>query len=56
MYTALACVHKCFTLMGHLKSSKSECFRSSAEHTTQAVIAVKKNVYAKAKIVNSLHG
>jgi len=25
MHSALACVHKCFTQTGHLKSAKSEC-------------------------------
>jgi len=29
MHSALACVHKCFTLTGHLKSAKSECLWSS---------------------------
>jgi len=37
MHSALACVHKCFTLMGHLKSAKCECLWSSAEHTAKAV-------------------
>jgi len=36
MHSALACVHKCFTLTGHLKSDKCECLRSSAEHTAEA--------------------
>jgi len=37
MHSALACVHKCFTLTCHLKSDKCECLWSSAEHTTEAV-------------------
>jgi len=37
MHSALACVHKCFTLTGHLKSDKCECLWSSAEHTAEAV-------------------
>jgi len=37
MHSALACVHKCFTLTGHLKSDKCECLWNSAEHTAEAV-------------------
>jgi len=37
MHSALACVHKCFTLTGHLKSAKWECLQSSVEHTAEAV-------------------
>jgi len=37
MHSALACVHKRFTLTGHLKSAKCECSWSSAEHTAEAV-------------------
>jgi len=29
MHAALVCIHKCFTLTGHLKSVKSECFWST---------------------------
>jgi len=37
MHSALACVHKCFTLTGHLKSAKNECLWSSVEHTAEAL-------------------
>jgi len=37
MHSALACVHKCFTQTGQLKSAKSECLWSSAEHTAEAL-------------------
>jgi len=50
MYAALACVHKCFTLKGHLKSANKEWFWSSAEHIAQAVTWKEKYIYAKAKI------
>jgi len=55
MHSALPCVHKCFTLTGHLKSDKSECLWSSAEHTAEAVACQEKYIYPKAKIVKSLH-
>jgi len=55
MHSALACVHKCFTLTGHLKSDKCECLRSSAEHTTEAITCRRKYIYPKAKIFISLH-
>ena len=55
MHTAVACVHKCFTLTGGLKSDKSECLWSSAEHTAEAVAWQEKYIYPKAKIVKSLH-
>jgi len=29
MHSALACIHKCFTLMGHLKTAKFERLWSS---------------------------
>jgi len=54
MYSALACIHKCFTLTGHLKSPKSECLWSSVEKTAEPVTCCRKNIYAQAKIVNSL--
>jgi len=36
MHAAVACVHKCFTLAGGLKSDKCECLWRSAEHTAEA--------------------
>jgi len=45
MHTAVACVHKCFTLTGGLKSGKCECLWSSAEHTAEAVTCRGKNVF-----------
>jgi len=52
------CVHKCFTLTGYLKSAKSECFWSNAEHSVclKQLLAVEKYIYAKAKIFKFLHG
>ena len=38
MHTAVACIHKCFTLTGGLKSDKCECLWSSAKHTAEAVV------------------
>ena len=56
MNTAVACVHKCFTLTGGLKSGKCECLWSSDEKTAEAVICrVKVYIYPKGKIVKSLH-
>jgi len=37
MHTAVACVHKCFTLTGHLKSAKNECLSNSVANTAEAV-------------------
>ena len=37
MHTAVACVHKCFTREGHLKSAKSDCLSNSVEHSGEAV-------------------
>ena len=37
MHTAATCVHKCFTLEGHLKSAKNECLSNSVENTAEAV-------------------
>jgi len=55
MHSALACIHKCFKLMGHLKSVKSKCLWSSVEHMGKAVACCRKNIYAQAKIIKSLH-
>jgi len=54
MHSALACVHKCFALTGHLKSARNECFWSSVENTAEAVTCCRKNNYAQVKIVKSL--
>jgi len=37
LHSALACAHKCFTQIGHLKSAKSECLWSSVEHRSEAL-------------------
>ena len=37
MHTAAACVHKCFTREGHLKSAKNDCLSNSVENTGEAV-------------------
>jgi len=42
MNFASACLHKCFTLTGHLKSAKSECLWSSVENTADAVTCCRK--------------
>ena len=55
MHTAVACVHKCFTLTCSLKSGKCECLWSSAEHAAEAVTCRGKNAYAKARIIYYLH-
>jgi len=42
MNSALAWVHKCFTLKGHLKSGKCEYLWSSVEKTAEAVTCQEK--------------
>jgi len=42
MHSALACVHKCFTLTGHMKSAKRECLWSSFKHTAEGVTCCQK--------------
>jgi len=37
MHSAVACVHKCFTREGHLKSAKNVCLWNSVENTAEAV-------------------
>jgi len=37
MHSAVACVLKCFTREGHLKSAKNECLWNSVENTVEAV-------------------
>ena len=49
MHITLACVHKCFTLTGHLKSAKNECLWSSVEKTAEAFTCCRKNIYTQAK-------
>jgi len=49
MYSALACVYKCFTLTGHLKSAKSECLWSSVENTAEAVACCRKKYLCSSK-------
>jgi len=49
MHSALACVHKCFTLTGHLKSAKSECLLSSIENTAEAVTCCRKRYLYSSK-------
>jgi len=44
MHSALGCVHKFFTLTGHLKSAKCECLWRSAKHTAEAVTS-RGNIY-----------
>jgi len=55
MHSALACVHKSFKQTGHLKSAKSECLWSSIKHMAEALTCCRKNIYAQAKIIKSLH-
>jgi len=42
MHSALACVHKRFTLTGHLKSAKSEYLWSSIENTAELFTCCRK--------------
>ena len=49
MHTALACVHKCFTPTGHLKSAKSECLWSSVESTAEAFTCCRKKYLCSRK-------
>jgi len=49
MHSALACVDKCFTLTGHLKSAKSEYLWSSVEHTPKAVTCCRKKYLCSSK-------
>jgi len=45
MRFALACVHKCFTLTGHLKSAESKCLWSSIGNVAEAVTCCWKKKY-----------
>jgi len=57
MRTALARVHKYFTLMCHFKSDKSESLGSSAEHMAQQLLAGEKIIFRlKQNIFKSVHG
>jgi len=49
MHSALACVHKCFTLTGHLKSAKSECLWRSVDNTAEAVTCCRKKHLCSSK-------
>jgi len=49
MHSALACVHKCFALTGHLKYAKSECLRSSVEKTAEAFSCCRKRYLCSSK-------
>jgi len=49
MHSALACVHKCFTLTSHLKSDKCECLWSSVEHTVEALTCCRKKYLCSSK-------
>jgi len=49
MHSALACVHKCFTLTGHLKFAKNECLWSSVEHTAEALTCCRKKYLCSSK-------
>jgi len=49
MHTAMACVHKCFTATGHLKSAKSECLWSSVESTAEAFTCCQKKYLCSSK-------
>jgi len=49
MNTAVACVHKCFTLTGGLKSGKYECLWNSAEHTAEALTCCPKKYLCSSK-------
>jgi len=40
---------------GHLKSAKSKCLWSSVEHKAEARTCCRKNTYAQAKTIKSLH-
>jgi len=49
MHFALPCVHKCFTLTGHLKSAKSECLWSSVQHMAEALTCCQKKYLCSRK-------
>jgi len=49
MHSALACVHKCFTPTGHLKSAKSECLWSSVENMAKTVTCCRKTYLCSSK-------
>jgi len=49
MHSAVACVHKCLTPTGHLKSAKNECLWSNAENTAEAVTCCRKKYLCSSK-------
>jgi len=49
MCSALACAHKCFTLMGLLQSAKSECLWSSVKNVAEAVTCCWKKYLCSSK-------
>jgi len=49
MHSTLACVHKCFTQTGYLKSAKSECLWSSIEHMAEALTCCRKKYLRSSK-------
>jgi len=49
MHSALACIHKCFTLTGHLKSAKNEYLWSSVENAAEAVTCCRKKDLCSSK-------
>jgi len=55
MHSALACVHKCFTQMGHLKSAKTNVCETASNTRLKHLLAVEKNICAQAIIIESLH-
>jgi len=49
IHITLACIHKFFTLTGHLKSAKNECFWSNVEHTAEALTCCRKKYLCSSK-------
>jgi len=49
MLSALACVHKCFTQIGHLKSAKSDLCEAASNTWLKHLLAVKKKYLCSSK-------
>jgi len=49
IHITLACVQKCFTLTGHLKSAKNKCLWSSIEKTAEACTCCRKKYICSSK-------
>ena len=55
MHTAVACVHKRFTLTGSLKSGSANVCEAAPNTRLKQLLAGEKHIYSKAKIFKSLH-